>query len=153
VRGLLDNVGVGIEPDALDRFVALVGGYPYFLHLYGKHAWLAGDGEVITLPEVTAAADTAGADLHRFYGERVRGLGDLAYDWLVAAARLPVEERTVGRVAAALGRTSPQLGSTVESLIGRALIRHEPGRGRFSFALPGLDRYLAGGGSEIVSRP
>jgi hypothetical protein len=42
---MLDNAGVGIEPDALDRLVALIGGYPYFLHLYGKHAWLAGDGE------------------------------------------------------------------------------------------------------------
>jgi hypothetical protein len=146
LHGMLDNAGVGIEPDALDRLVALIGGYPYFLHLYGKHAWLAGDREVITLAEVEGAAEVAAVDLTRFYGERVRGLGDLAYDWLVAAARLPADERTVGAVAARLGRTSPQLGSTVESLIGRALIRHEPGRGRFSFALPGLDRYLVAGG-------
>jgi hypothetical protein len=143
IRGMLDNVEVGIEPDALDRLVDLVGGYPYFLHLYGKHAWAAGDGAVITAAEVEIAAGSAALDLARFYGERVRGLGDVAYDWLQAAARLPAEERTVGAVAAELGRTSSQLGSTVDSLIGRALIRHEPGRGRFSFALPGLDRYLA----------
>jgi hypothetical protein len=145
IRGMLDNVGVGIEPEALDRLVAHIGGYPYFLHLYGKHAWLAGDGEVITAAEADAAARAAADDLTRFYGERLRGLGDLAYDWLVAAAGLPEADRTVGAVARRLGRTSPQLGSTVESLIGRALIRPEPGRGRFSFALPGLDRFLAAG--------
>jgi hypothetical protein len=143
IRGMLDNAEVGIEPDALDRLVDLVGGYPYFLHLYGKHAWAAGAGDVITAAEVELAAESAALDLARFYGERVRGLGDVAYDWLQAAARLRPDERTVGAVAAALGRTSAQLGSTVDSLIGRALIRHEPGRGRFSFALPGLDRYLA----------
>jgi hypothetical protein len=143
IRGMLHNADVGIEPEALDRLVDLVGGYPCFLHLYGKHAWAAGDGEVITAADVELAAGSAALDLARFSGERVRGLGDLAYDWLQTAARLRPDERTVGAVATQLGRTSAQLGSTVDSLIGRALVRHEPGRGRFSFALPGLDRYLA----------
>lgn len=142
IRGMLSNVDVGIEPDALDLLVDHIGGYPYFLHLYGKHAWAAGASDVITLRDVEAAAHEAATDLARFYGERMRGLGDLAYDWLVAAASLPKAERTTGNVAAELGRTSPQLGSTVHALIGRALIRHEPGRGRFSFAVPGLDRCL-----------
>lgn len=143
IRRMLHGADVGIEPDALDRLVELIGGYPYFLHLYGKHAWMAGTGDVVTLDEVEAAARTAAEDLTRFYGERVRGLGDLAYDWLTTAAELPADERTVGNVARRLGRTSSQLGSTVDSLVGRGLIRPEPGRGRFSFALPGLDRYLA----------
>jgi hypothetical protein len=145
IRGMLANVDVGIEPEALDLLAEHIGGYPYFLHLYGKHAWAAGSSDVITLDDVEAAVDEAAIDLARFYGERVRGLGDLAYDWLVAAAQLPSTDRTTGNVAAALGRTSPQLGSTVDALIGRALVRHEPGRGRFSFAVPGLERYLADG--------
>ena len=139
---LLGNVDVGIEADALDRMVELIGGFPFFLHLYGKHAWQAGDGAVVTTAEVEQAATTAAVDLAHFYGERLRGLGTLAYDWLVAAAHLDDEDHTVGRVAAQLGRTSDQLGSTVDSLLGRGLIRHEPGRGRFSFALPGLDAHL-----------
>ncbi len=143
IRGMLANGAVGIEPDALDHLVALIGGYPYFLHLYGKHAWAAGSGDIVTAGDVESAADAAAGDLARFYGERVRGLGDRAYDWLTAAARLPASERTVGAVASELGRSSAQLGSTVDALIGRGLIRHEPGRGRFSFALAGLDTYLA----------
>lgn len=143
IRRMLDGADVGIEPEALDRLVELIGGYPYFLHLYGKHAWMAGTGDIVTLDEVEAAAGTASQDLARFYGERVRGLGDVAYDWLAAAAELPAEDRTAGNVARGLGRTSSQLGSTVDALVGRGLIRPEPGRGRFSFALPGLDHYLA----------
>ena len=102
---LLGNVDVGIEADALDRMVELIGGFPFFLHLYGKHAWQAGDGAVVTTAEVEQAATTAAVDLAHFYGERLRGLGTLAYDWLVAAAHLDDGDHTVGRVAAQLGRT------------------------------------------------
>jgi len=146
IRGMLANVDVGIEPEALDLLVDHIGGYPYFLHLYGKHAWAAGSSDVVTVSDVELAVVEATTDLRRFYGERVRGLGDLAYDWLVAAARLPTTERTTGNVAAELSRTSSQLGSTVDALLRRGLIRHEPGRGRFSFAVPGLDRYLTSDG-------
>lgn len=144
IRAFLENEGVGIEPEALERLVDLVGGYPYFLHLYGKHAWQAGTGSVVTVADVETAEQTAGVDLARFYGERLRNVGDLAHDWLMAAARLPPEDRTVGAVAAQLGRTSSQLGSTVDALVGKSLIRPEPGRGQFSFAVPGLDRHLRG---------
>lgn len=142
MRAFLDNVDVGIEAEALDRLVGLIGGYPYFLHLFGKHAWEAGTSDVVTLDDVEQAARAAEGDLARFYGERLRGLGDLAYDWLVAAATLAPGDRTVGNVAARLDRTSAQLGSTVQGLIQQSLVRHEPGRGRFSFAVPGLDRHL-----------
>lgn len=142
LRAFLGNADVGIEADALDPLVDLIGGYPYFLHLYGKHAWEAGTSAVVTRNDVEAAARTAEADLVRFYGERLRGLGDLAYDWLVEAAALLPDERTINVVAARMDRTSAQLGSTVHGLIQQSLIRPEPGRGRFSFAVPGLDRHL-----------
>ena len=144
LRAYAGNAGVGVDADALDLWVQLIGGYPYFLHLYGRHVWRAGQGPVITLDEVGDAAAAAGADLDRFYGERLRGLGDLQHDWLRLAAALPDDDRTVAAVAERLGRRTTELGSTYASLLGHGLIRRLPARGRFAFAVPGLDRHLEG---------
>lgn len=133
------NEDVAVDADALDVMVAAIGGYPYFLHVIGQHVWLAGPGPVITAAEAEAGVAEANGAIARFYGERLRQLGEVQHDWLVAAAALPEDERTVGNVAAALGTTSDRYGWVVASLTGHGLIRPAPGRGRFQFALPGLD--------------
>lgn len=138
------NEGVAIDADALDAMVAAVGGYPYFLHVVGKHVWTAGDADVIHLAEARRGIDAARIDIARFYGERLRGLGDAQFDWLSAAALLDSDDRTAGKVAAALDKTSDQLGWAVSALTAQGLIRPAPGRGRFQFALPGLDAHLRG---------
>lgn len=137
------NHDVGFDHDALDVVVAAVGGYPYFLHLVGSHVWRAGDGAVISVADAEAGIAQARVDQERFYAERLRGLGDLQYDWLRAAAGLPRGRRTVGDVAAELGRVSSELGSTVEQLIGKGLVKSTAARGGIELALPGLDAYLA----------
>jgi hypothetical protein len=48
---------------AYERVEGRLGGYPDFLHLHGKHAWAAGDGDVITAAEVEIAAGSAALDL------------------------------------------------------------------------------------------
>lgn len=133
---------MGFDSVALDALVDAIGGYPYFLHLYGRHVWRAGSARVVTAEDVRRGLASAAVDLERFYGERLRPLGDLQHDWLVVAARLPAEERTVGAVAAALGRPTSGLGSTFAGLTAHGLIRRAEGRGRFAFAVPGLDRFL-----------
>lgn len=139
------NEDVAVDADALDEMVTAIGGYPYFLHVIGRHVWLAGEGPVVTLADARAGIAAAQVDIARFYGERVRPLGEVQHDWLVAAAALPADRRTVGEVAAALGGSSDRYGWVVSSLTGHGLIRPAPGRGRFAFALPGLDTYLRAG--------
>ena len=139
------NREVSVDADALDAMVEAIGGYPYFLHVIGRQVWLAGDGPVITRTDADAGITAARTEMARFYGERVRDLGEIQHDWLMAAARLPPSERTVGAVAAAMHRSSSQLGSTVNGLVDRGLIRYAPGRGRFEFALPGLAEHLTRG--------
>lgn len=107
---------MGFDSVALDALVDAIGGYPYFLHLYGRHVWRAGSARVVTAEDVRRGLASAAVDLERFHGERLRPLGDRQHDWLVAAARLPAEERTVGAVAAALGRATSGLGSTFAGL-------------------------------------
>lgn len=144
LHALARNEDVGFDSLALDDLVTEVGGYPYFLHLLGTHVWRAGDSPVITRRDVDRGLAAAAVDLERFYDERLRPLGDLQHEWLVTAARLPEDDRTVGAVAAALGRTTSALGSTFAGLTAHGLVRRATGRGRFAFAVPGLDRHLRG---------
>ncbi len=137
-----DNCDVAWDAEALDAVVDAISGYPYFLQLIGARTWAAGSGPVITTAEAQAGIDEARTDVQRFYGERLSGLGEVQHDWLLAAARLAPDQRTVGAVAAALGATSERYGWLVTSLTGRGLIRPAPGRGRFEFALPGLDDFV-----------
>lgn len=139
------NRDVGIDADALDALVAAVGGYPYFLHLYGARVWTAGTGPVIARADVEAGVASAADDVDRFYEERLRTLGRVQEGWLAAAAQLRDDELRVAAVAEALGRRSSDLGTTVTSLAERGLIR-QLGRGRVRFALPGLARHLRGRG-------
>lgn len=141
-RAFVANRHVVIDSDALDLLVERVSGYPYFLHLIGYRVWTAGEGPVITADQVLRGFDAARGELDRFYDERLQALGDLQYDWLVAAAGFAGDQRTTGAVAEALGRTARALGSTVQGLVDRGLVRMTPGRGRFALALPGLDRHL-----------
>ncbi len=145
VRAFVGNRDVQVDAPAMDLLVELVQGYPYFLHLIGHRVWTAGTGAVITLDEVQQGYAVALAELDGFYAERMRGLGDVQYDWLRTAATLDAdgtEPLTTGGVARAMGRTSTQLGSTVSSLVDRGLIRLMPGRGRVAFGVPGLLEHL-----------
>lgn len=145
LRAFAEQEDVALDADALDAMVEAIGGYPYFLHLVGSRVWQAGDGSVIGLDEAEAGIAAARRDIGRFYDERLRGLGEVSHDWLAAAAALPAEDRTVGRVAAALGATSDRYGWVVTALTQHGLIRPAAGRGRFAFALPGLDAHLRRG--------
>lgn len=142
LRTSAENRAVAFDADALDALVARIGGYPYFLHIYGSHVWRAGRGAVITADEVERGTAEARVAIARFYGERLRGLGDRQHDWLRAAAVLEPASRTTGAVAAELGGTSESLASTFQALHARGLLRRGPGRGRFEFALPGLEEHL-----------
>lgn len=140
-----DHEDVVLDEQALDGMVEAIGGYPYFLHVVGTRVWQAGDGLVITAAEAEAGIATARRDVTRLYDERLRGLGEVSHDWLVAAAAVEPDERTVGAVAARLGSTSDHYGWVVSALTQQGLIRPAAGRGRFAFALPGLDAHLRSG--------
>lgn len=141
LRAFADAGGATFDADALDLVTAASGGYPYFLHVVGSHVWNAGVAPVITRAEAERGIAEARHYLDAFYEERLRELGDRQRQYLDAAAHLPVDQRTTGRIAQALGTASDRLGSTASALITRhGLLR--PAGGRLVFALPGLDNYL-----------
>jgi hypothetical protein len=134
--------GSAFDADALELVMAACGGYPYFLHVIGDQAWIAGTGPVITVQDAARGVSGSGPLIEAFYAARLRELGDLQRRYLHAAARIPDRDRVPGAVAAALGRSSSQLGSTQSKLIHDHGLLRSTGDGRLEFALPGLDRYL-----------
>jgi hypothetical protein len=148
LRAFAETRGVGVDADAIDRFCALVGGYPYFLHVVSSQVWVAGDGPVVTVEDVEAGWMMAAPTIELFYEERLRDLTDNQRRYLVAAAELHVSERTSGAVAEALGERTEALGSTQQALIDTHGLLRRAGRGRIAFTLPGMDRHLVGGLAE-----
>lgn len=144
LRAFAETRGVAVDADACDRFCALVGGYPYFLHVVGSQVWVAGDGPVITAEDVDAGWMMASPTIEMFYEERLRDLTDNQRRYLVAAAGLDENERTSGAVAEALGVSTESLGSTQQALIDTHGLLRRSGRGRIAFTLPGMDRHLRG---------
>jgi hypothetical protein len=134
--------GAAFDADALDAVMAACGGYPYFLHVIGSEVWRAGDGKVITLEHARSGIALAQPAIDEFYGGRLRVLGDLQRRYLHAAARIDAGQRTPGAIAASLGRTSSQLGSTQAKLVHDHGLLRATSDGRLEFALPGLDRHL-----------
>lgn len=141
-RAFAETRGIAVDADASDRFCALVGGYPYFLHVIGSQVWVAGDGAVVTVDDVETGWTMAAPTIDTFYEERLRDLTDNQRRYLVAAANLAESERTSGAVAEALGVTTESLGSTQQALIDTHGQLRRAGRGRIAFTLPGMDRHL-----------
>lgn len=138
-------LGVTWEADALDAMVKAVGGYPYFLHVYGSTVWSAGDGPVIAEQDVRRGAAAARPLLSAFYDERLDRLSGLQREALEALARLAPGERSGERVAELLGRRgSESVGSTMRRLIEGGLVVRV-GRGAYEVAIPGLAEHLAAG--------
>jgi hypothetical protein len=134
--------GAVFDADALDLTMRACGGYPYFLHVVGSQVWRAGDGPVVTAAHARDGIAASRPIVEEFYGARLRELGDLQRRYLHAAARVEPRERTSGTVAAALGRTSAQLGSTQAKLVHDHGLLRSTADGRLEFALPGLDEHL-----------
>lgn len=136
-------LGVGFEPAALDRLVAVSQGYPYLVQLLGRRAWEAAEGgPLISEAHVAVAVPSAHSELgasvfagrwtritptERAYVEAMGSLGDGA----VASAV----------VAGTLGRTTQSLSRTRESLIDKGLVA-PAGSGYLVFTLAHFAAYV-----------
>lgn len=145
LRALVREGGAGIDEEAIDRLMDACGGYPYFLHVFGQHAWNAGTGEVVTGDDARVGIAEASPIVTEFYEARLRELTDKQRRYLDAAAQLSDQQRTSRAVADLLERTSSSLGSTQQALMDRHGLLRARGDGRLAFTLPGLDRYLRAG--------
>ena len=138
----LRTLGVGIEPAGLREILRLTGGYAYFLQEWGKHAWDASEGPVVTAADVAAATPIATAALDAsFFRFRFDQLTPREKDYLRGMAGLGAGPHRSGDVAAALSRKVESVAPLRNGLIGKGMI-WSPAHGDTAFTVPLFDAYL-----------
>lgn len=133
---------VSFTSEALDRAVAITGGYPYFIQELGYAVWTVADGPVITEADVLAAEPTYEAKLDAsFFRVRLDRATELQRAYLRAMAELGSAPQKAADVAAVMGRASTNLGPTRAELINMGLL-YTPEHGYAAFTVPHFDRFL-----------
>ena len=136
-------MGVAWDQDALNRIKELTDGYPYFLQEFGKQAWLASENDkTISLEDVEASIPLAMNALDNgFFRVRFDRTTDAERAYLHAMASLGAGDYASGEVAAAQGKSTPQVGVVRDSLIRKGLC-YAPRHGVLAFTVPMFDEYL-----------
>ena len=135
--------GATWQPDALDRVVDITEGYPYFLQEFAKQAWdVAAGPDTLTLADVEAAIPLAVDELDTgFFRVRIDRTTDSERSYLAAMASLGAGPYLSGEVAAAMGKTTTQVGPHRDTLIKRGLC-FSPRHGVIAFTVPMFDQFI-----------
>ena len=138
-----EGEGVRWHADALEQVVTLTGGYPYFLQEFGKQVWNVAEGfDEIASTDVDAAADIATDELDTgFFRVRIDRTTDMERSYLSAMASLGAGPYASGKVAAAMGKTTTQVGPHRDALIRRGLC-YSPRYGIIDFTVPMFDQFI-----------
>lgn len=134
--------GAEIDPEALDRIVAVTRGYPYFLQEWGKHTWNTAPQSPITTADVDTASRSATEALDKnFFRVRFDRLTPREQDYLRAMAELGPGPHRSGAVAEALGSTVENMGPLRSGLIKKGMI-WSPAHGDTAFTVPMFDEFM-----------
>jgi hypothetical protein len=138
-----EDEGVRWSPEALVRAVEVTEGYPYFLQEFGKQAWEVAPGsERIDDEDVEAAIPIAIDELDTgFFRVRIDRTSDSERAYMSAMASLGAGPYGSGDVAAAMGKTTTQVGPVRDVLIKRGLC-YSPRYGLIDFTVPMFDEFV-----------
>ena len=117
--------------------------YPYFLQQYGKHAWLAGEDNVIDMKACTHAYNRVRPILDKeFFHVRIERANDSERRYMAAMAARGKGPFKSGDVTRDLGFSSTtETGTIRDSLIKKGLI-YSPRYGQVAFTVPLFDDYV-----------
>lgn len=137
-----EDEGARFAPDALERAVAITGGYPYFVQELGYAVWTVADGPEVTLDDIETALPAYESKLDSsFFRVRLDRATELQRAYLRAMAELGPAAQKAADVADIMGRTSTNLGPTRAELINMGLL-YTPEHGYAAFTVPHFDRFL-----------
>ncbi len=138
----LQDLGVDITDDALERIVARTEGYPYFLQEWGKHSWDIATSSPITLNDVILAERFAIAALDEsFFRVRFDRLTPTERRYLRAMAELGAGPHRTGDIAKALGKQSANVAPVRANLISKGMV-WSPNFGETAFTVPLFDAFM-----------
>ncbi|MEA2022862.1 MAG: ATP-binding protein [Actinomycetota bacterium] len=138
-----EDEGVRWNPAALDSVVEAAEGYPYFLQEFEKQTWDVAPGhETISEEDVEAAIPIAIDELDPgFFRVRIDRTSDSERGYISAMASLGAGPYGSGDVAAAMGKTTTQVGPLRDALIKRGLC-YSPRYGVIDFTVPMFDEFV-----------
>jgi hypothetical protein len=137
--------GVRFTDDAIERLWGATKGYPFFVQLFGYHAWesaQASSGVVIGAPDAEDGIKRAQIDVDELFAARYGSATKSEREMMSAVARLggdqPVRRSDL---AETLGRTSQAISTARSQLIDKAVLTEEE-RGFVQFTLPGFAEFV-----------
>ena len=130
------------EDDALEVILTETDGYPFFLQVWGSHAWEVAPSSPITSEHANAATRAAVEALDQgFFKVRLDRLTDRQQKYARAmAAILPAPARSKA-VAEVLGMTVKQAAPIRDELIKKGMA-YSPKRGLVAFTVPKFDEFV-----------
>ena len=138
----LQDEGVDINADALEKIVGVTSGYPYFLQEWGKHAWRVADASPIDVSDIVKASEDATEALDKnFFRVRFDRLTPREQDYLRAMAELGPGAHRSGEIAKLFGRKVESLGPLRSGLIKKGMI-WSPSHGDTAFTVPLFDEFM-----------
>ncbi len=146
---------VAWEDDALSLLVRRSGGHPYYVQLFGWHAWEAAQGEAtVTLAHAKAALRSAQAELAGEYEVTWLRLRPQERDYRAAVASLAGKgAATVEEVAKVLGKEPKQLAVARDRLVHMHGLLEVPERAKVRFVDAEMAEWVAErpGGSSTAA--
>ncbi|HPF36913.1 ATP-binding protein [bacterium] len=134
--------GADVEDEALDLMIRQSSGYPYFLQVWGYHAWNTAASETIATADVQAAEPFVVADLDsNFFRVRLDRLTPKEREYLYAMARLGPGPHRSGDIANMLGVKVESVAPRRSALINKGMI-FSPAHGDTAFTVPLFDQFL-----------
>lgn len=142
--------GVSIEPAALERLVSGSAGYPYLIQLAGRFAWpVLGAPRVITDERAVRGIARGREALSQLFASRWEKCSQMQKAYLRAVASVGGSANT-GQIAAALARSTNQLGPHRHALIHTHHLLDARGYGEVTISLPGFGQWILEQGDADV---
>jgi hypothetical protein len=133
---------VAYEDDALDIILEETEGYPFFLQVWGSHAWEVAPSSPITSEHVKLATMRAIAALDKgFFKVRLDRLTERQQEYACAMAELGPSAATSTAVAKVLGVTVKQAAPIRDEVIKKGMA-YSPKRGLVAFTVPKFDEFM-----------
>lgn len=136
------DAGLSVDTSVLAVVAREVGGYPYFVQVWGAALWDAATSPTaLTLDAVPRARSLAAARIDRFYQSRARRVPTGRGRQIVTALASLHGSARVANLLSKAGLTNSQYGPAREQLLRLGII-HDPEWGQVAFSVPGFDKWL-----------
>jgi len=137
------EIGVSWSSGAVERIVDLSDGYPFFVQTWAYHTWNAAVDDPISSADIDRGAPHAEATLDAsFFAARIARIPASEVAYVRALASLGPGPHRSGDVAAAMGKTTPQVAAFRDRLISEGVV-YAPRYGWVEFAIPHFDRHVS----------